>query len=304
MTEKRLHSNTRENSPIRFLGLPTLLRATGETTNEAFGLIEHWMVPPGFASPYHTHHREDEAFYVLEGEVAFVCDGKWLRAGPGAYVFGPREVPHGFKIVGNAPARMLLLCSPAGFENFVLELSTPATEPLAPPDMGKLIEVAAKYQIDIHGPLPEEPADAENREQAAGDLKELNSRWIEAFNKRDWKLEAALRTPDFRAIMSGTPAPLDHGAWSGFMVAFTAAFPDSRITINNSITEGDTVATRWTLTGTHRSAFQGIPPTGRAVKFTGIEYNRVVDGRIAEHWSMFDNVALLQQLGVMPAQGA
>ena len=61
------------------------------------------------------------------------------------------------------------------------------------------------------------------------------------------------------------------------------------------------MATRWTLTGTHQGAFQGIPPTGRPVKFTGIEFNRVVDGQFAEHWSMFDNVALLRQIGAINA---
>ena len=151
------YQNTRKDPAVRFLGLPTLMRATGETTNGAFGLIEHWSMPPGFASPYHTHHAEDEAFYVLEGEVAFVCDGKWLHAGPGDYVFGPREIPHGFKIVGNTPARMLLLCSPAGFEHFVLELSQPESASPTPPDMAKLAALAAKYRIDIHGPLPEQP---------------------------------------------------------------------------------------------------------------------------------------------------
>ena len=75
--------NTRDDSPFRFLGLPTIVRATAQTTNGAFGLIENWM-PPGFASPYHIHHLEDEAFYVLEGEIAFVCGGKWMAAGPGA----------------------------------------------------------------------------------------------------------------------------------------------------------------------------------------------------------------------------
>jgi quercetin dioxygenase-like cupin family protein len=157
--EQRPYINTREDSAIMFLGIPTLMRATGDTTNGAFGLIEQWMMPPGFASPYHTHHLEDEAFYVLEGEVAFVFDGKWSKAGPGTYVFGPREIPHGFKVVGNAPVRMLILCAPAGFEHFVLEMSEPATDltsPPTPPDMPKLIALAAKYKIDIHGPLPEQ----------------------------------------------------------------------------------------------------------------------------------------------------
>lgn len=295
--------NTRDDAAVQFLGLPTLLRATKDATGGAFGLIEHGMMPPGFASPYHTHHREDEAFYVLEGEIAFVCGGKWRKAGPGAYVFGPREIPHGFKVAGSVPARMLLLCAPAGFENFVLEMSEPAGTPPTPPDMAKLVPLAARYQIDIHGPLPEEPENFGASDAPAGGLKSLNHRWIEAFNARDWKLETALRTPDFRAVMSGTPAPLDAAAWAGFMSTFTTAFPDSHISINSCITEGDLVATRWTLTGTHQGEFQGVPPTGRAVKFTGIEYNRVVDGRIAEHWSMFDNLALLQQLGVLPASG-
>jgi quercetin dioxygenase-like cupin family protein len=157
MTTKQLQPflNSREDQAFKFLGLPTLMRASGETTNGAFGLIEHWSMPPGWASPYHTHHLEDESFYVLEGEVAFVCDGKWLKAGPGTYVFGPREIPHGFRVVGAVPARMLILCSPAGFENFVTELGEPESAPPSPPDMAKLAAMAAKYKIDIHGPLPE-----------------------------------------------------------------------------------------------------------------------------------------------------
>ncbi len=299
--QQQPYLNTREDAAFRFLGLPTIMRSTGENTNGAFGLMEHWMMPPGFASPYHTHHLEDEAFYVLEGEVAFVCDGKWQRGGPGTYVFGPREIPHGFKAISNTPVRMLLLCAPAGFEHFVLEQATEMEVPPTPPDMAKMMELAAKYQIDILGPLPEMPESFNRQEKAATDLKSLNIRWIQAFNDRDWKVESAVRSPDFRAFLSGAPDPLDNDAWSGFMTDFTTAFPDSRISVDGCITEGDTVATRWTLTGTHRGTFQGIPATGRTVKFTGIEYNRVVDGLLAEHWSMFDNVALLRQLGALPA---
>lgn len=152
------YMNTREDPAFRFLGVPTLMRSTGETSGGAFGLLEHWSMPPDFGSPYHVHHLEDEAFYVLEGEMAFICDGKWVKGGPGTYVFGPREIPHGFKVIGTAPARMLLMCSPAGFERFVLELREDLTSPAAPPDMAKLVAVAAKYSIDILGPLPEGPA--------------------------------------------------------------------------------------------------------------------------------------------------
>lgn len=152
----QLQINAREDAVIRFLGLPTSVRAARETTNGAFGLIESWSMPPGFASPYHVHHAEDEAFYVLEGELAIVCGGKWMKAGPGGYAFGPREIPHGFKVIGSSPARMLLLCAPGGFEQFVLELSQPVDAAPAPPDMAKMAEVAAKFKIDILGPLPED----------------------------------------------------------------------------------------------------------------------------------------------------
>ena len=87
------------------------------------------MLPPGFASPYHVHHREDESFYALQGQVAFVCDGKWLTAGPGDFVFGPKNIPHGFKVTGTTPAQMLLLVSPGGFERFTRYLSEPAVRP-------------------------------------------------------------------------------------------------------------------------------------------------------------------------------
>jgi hypothetical protein len=89
--------------------------------------------------------------------MAFVCGGKWLNAGPGTYIYGPREIPHGFKVVGTTPARMLLLCAPAGFERFVRELSAPVDAVPAPPDMAVLVATAAKYHVDILGPLPEQP---------------------------------------------------------------------------------------------------------------------------------------------------
>jgi quercetin dioxygenase-like cupin family protein len=151
------HLPAGEVSAIWFLGTLTSVKATGESTNGAFGLIEQ-LIPAGFASPYHVHHAEDEAFYVLEGELTFISEGRKSKAGPSAYIFGPREIPHGFRVEGNAPARVLVLTVPAGFERFVVEMGEPANEPVlpppAPPDMAKLMALAAKYRIDILGPLP------------------------------------------------------------------------------------------------------------------------------------------------------
>lgn len=290
-------ANRRGDAAFRFLGVPTQMRATAETTNGAFGLVEHWEIPPGFASPYHMHHREDEQFYVLEGEMAFVCDGRWVKGGPGTYIFGPRELAHGFKVVGDRPARMLLQCTPGGFERFVERLGAPLAEAVRPPDMAKLVATAAEFGIDILGPLPEEPAEIASLGPGDGDLKGLNRQWIEAFNERDWKTERAVRSEDFRAVLSGMSEALGNEAWSGFMQAFTTAFPDSKIQIEDCAAEGDRVVTRWVLTGTHREGFQGIPASGKMVRVNGIEFNRVVDGKFVEHASQFDLTGLMRQIG-------
>jgi len=170
---------------------------------------------------------------------------------------------------------------------------------MTPPDIPRLIETAARYGIDILGPLPEEPQTSGNsvgEAHAGGDSKSLNRRWIAAFNERDWETERAVRANDFRAILSGAPAPLDNDAWSGFLKGFVTAFPDSIIRIEDCIAEGDTVVSRWSLTGTHRAEFQGIPATGRTVQFNGIEFNRVRDGKFVEHVSQFDLAGLMRQL--------
>ena len=133
------------------------------------------------------------------------------------------------------------------------------------------------------------------------DLKSLNYRWIDAFNRQDWEAEKAARGSDYKAYMSGSKDPLDNEAWGQFMRHFTSAFPDAHISIEACIAEGESVVSRWVLTGTHKAAFQGVPPTGRAVRFSGIEFNRVAGGQIAEHWSQFDLAGLLGQIGAIPA---
>jgi hypothetical protein len=77
-----------------------------------------------------------------------------MQAGPGTFVYGPRGIPHGFRVEGAQPARMLLQCIPGGFEHFIIEMSE-STPPTGPPDMEKLMDLAAKYDNEILGPLPE-----------------------------------------------------------------------------------------------------------------------------------------------------
>jgi len=73
-----------------------------------------------------------------------------------------------------------------------------------------------------------------------------------------------------------------------------------QFTIEDVIAEGDRVVVRWTNSGTHVGEFAGIPPTGRAFSIAGIDIHRVVEGRLAEHWHVVDQLAMLGQLGVLP----
>ena len=80
-------------------------------------------------------------------------------------------------------------------------------------------------------------------------------------------------------------------------------FPDVHIAIEDQMAEGDKVASRWTMRGTHRGELLGIPPTGKPATFTGLVITRLSAGRIAEEWENFDQLGLLQQLDVIPTPG-
>jgi len=86
-----------------------------------------------------------------------------------------------------------------------------------------------------------------------------------------------------------------------YIAMLREAFPDFHITIEDQIADGDRVVTRWTAEGTHLGEFQGIPPTGKHGTFTGIDIDRVVDGKVVECWTNTDDLGLMQQLGVIPA---
>lgn len=112
--------------------------------------------------PLHVHHNEDEAFYVLEGEMTFYVGEETIKAGPGSFLFGPKDVPHTYT-VESGPARLLFLLTPAGFEGLIRETSEPAksltlpTPPEKPPDeaeMEELMAIAARYGNEIVGPPP------------------------------------------------------------------------------------------------------------------------------------------------------
>ena len=83
---------------------------TGEESGGAFAMME-FLVPPQHGPPPHVHHREDEVFYVLEGEFTFTVAGRMIRATAGQTLYGKRDVPHTFKNTGDKAGRMLVWCS-------------------------------------------------------------------------------------------------------------------------------------------------------------------------------------------------
>jgi steroid delta-isomerase-like uncharacterized protein len=93
------------------------------------------------------------------------------------------------------------------------------------------------------------------------------------------------------------------GALKHYVASLREAFPDLQMTINDQIADGDRVVTRWVVRGTHLGTFQGIPPTGKRGRMTGIDIDRFVDGKTVECWTNADELGLLQQLGVVPAPG-
>ncbi len=82
---------------------------------------------------------------------------------------------------------------------------------------------------------------------------------------------------------------------------FRAGCPDLHITIDDLVAEGDTVTKRWTLRATHTGALSGLPPTGNRITVSGLELFRLANGKIVECWLGYDNLSMMQQLGVIPA---
>lgn len=146
-----------EGQSVWFLGTLVTLKATDAQTGGSFSLIEQ-VLPPGFAPPLHVHHAEDEAFYVLDGEITFFCGEQTFDARAGSFVFLPKDLPHAFLVRGAQPARLLQLTAPAGFEQFHVDLGEPAPSlvlpPPAPPDIGRLLALAPKYHFEVVGPAP------------------------------------------------------------------------------------------------------------------------------------------------------
>ena len=110
-------------------------------------------------------------------------------------------------------------------------------------------------------------------------------------------------SPEFVNHSTPPGLPPDREGIKIVTAMFRGAFPDSYFTVEDMMAEGDKVATRKTFYGTHEGEFMGIPPSGRRVSVGLIDIVRIADGRVVEHWSMGDNLGMMQQLGAIPQSG-
>ena len=97
----------------------------------------------------------------------------------------------------------------------------------------------------------------------------------------------------------GTPEGID--GVKAFVSMFREAFPDIQVSIEDVMEDGDRVAVRATMTGTHDGELMGVPPSGNRVRLEMIDIVRIEDGRCAEHWGAADNLSLMQQIGAVQA---
>jgi quercetin dioxygenase-like cupin family protein len=136
-----------------WVGMLAEIKARAASTGGALTVVEV-TCRPRYQAPLHVHHREDEAFWVLDGRVTLHIGDTSIEAGLGDYAFGPRDVPHRFD-VGDQGCRMLFILTPAGMEDLILATSEPATSrtlpPPAnePPDFDRLGAIVARYGCEL-----------------------------------------------------------------------------------------------------------------------------------------------------------
>jgi mannose-6-phosphate isomerase-like protein (cupin superfamily) len=156
LSEQQPHALRAGEGPIYWiLGLPGQAKATGAQTAGMFSLVEA-LCPPGYATPLHIHYLEDEALYVLKGQLSVTIGGRTVAADAGSFVYQPRGIAHGFRVAGDVPARILCQTVPAGADHGQPGSSgQPRVLGPAALELETLADLASRYRIDVLGPLPE-----------------------------------------------------------------------------------------------------------------------------------------------------
>lgn len=151
MTTEPVQATPSLENSYWYIGHLMSILISSEQTNGAFSLI-HGFEIQGLEPPPHTHTREDESFYLINGEINYLVGDRVIQAKPGDWVFLPRGIQHTFQVI-TEQAEVLMHLTPGGFENYFIDMSVPAEElvipprPQGPPDVQRIIETASRYGI-------------------------------------------------------------------------------------------------------------------------------------------------------------
>jgi quercetin dioxygenase-like cupin family protein len=140
----------RTPQPLNILGAEMLAKLTNDDTDGTVAIF-YQNVPPMSGPPLHRHSREDEWFYVLEGQITMQVDGQQTIVRAGGSAFAPRGTVHTFHNFGPAPARHLVMVTPGGFQRFFEELAL-LNRGLPAPDLARVEQLMNEYGVELVGP--------------------------------------------------------------------------------------------------------------------------------------------------------
>lgn len=175
--------------------------------------------------------------------------------------------------------------------------------------MARVVRVVAALSLTFIMACAQEAGPAAETETAStSQVEEANKELVRRYFEEVWTtgnlaVRDSFLSPEYRGHAAGNPEPMHREAWTAWFNGFRAAFPDARFTVEDMVAEGDRVAARLTMRGTHQGPLQGMPATGRSVTVTGISIERIANGRIVEGWSENDALGMLGQLGALPPPG-
>ena len=127
----------------------------------------------------------------------------------------------------------------------------------------------------------------------------------EVYNKGNVEFIDEVVAPNYVVHDPNSPEGMSGGVEGAkqFVEMYRAAFPDTQMTVEHLIAEGDKVVTRWTARGTHQGELLGMAPSGNRVEVTGISIDRIEGGKFVESWSTYDTLGMMQQIGAVPSAG-
>jgi steroid delta-isomerase-like uncharacterized protein len=125
-------------------------------------------------------------------------------------------------------------------------------------------------------------------------------RWVEGLNRGDISSADDAFAADCIIHINGSPqSNIGLADFKEMLKGLLSAFPDLHFTIEDQVIAGDKFTTRWTAKGTHTGFLGEIPPTGKAIKISGLILDRVIDDKVIERWELWDQMGMIQQLGLM-----